>query len=107
MIQDNKPTVTVQGNLYDGPIPSMVTETDLKVSVERELVTQAEEEDMDALLGKYVLLIFLCPDVDFYASMLHGFGYGCKCVQLPDSLHPKVVGHWDLLEKDFKDGCKL
>lgn len=61
MIQENKPTVTVKGNLYDGPLPSMVTETDLKVSVERELVTQAEEDDMDALLGKYVLFVCLCP----------------------------------------------
>ncbi|CBI19621.3 hypothetical protein AAG906_030991 [Vitis piasezkii] len=53
--KENKPTVTAQGNLHDGPIPAMVTETDLKVSVERELVTQAEEDDMEALLGNYVM----------------------------------------------------
>ena len=57
----------------------MVTETDLKVSVERELVTQAEEDDMEALLGKYVLLLYLCPDVDLCASMLHGFGWAFSC----------------------------
>lgn len=32
----------------------MVTEDDLKVTVERDLVSQAEEEDMEALLGTYV-----------------------------------------------------
>lgn len=35
-----------------------VTESDLKVTVEKELVSQAEEEDMEALLGTYVLLAF-------------------------------------------------
>jgi hypothetical protein len=35
-----------------------VTEGDLKVTVEKELVSQAEEEDMEALLGTYVLLAF-------------------------------------------------
>lgn len=35
-----------------------VTESDLKVTVEKELVSQAEEEDMEALLGTYVLLTF-------------------------------------------------
>ncbi|KAL8166992.1 hypothetical protein V2J09_008491 [Rumex salicifolius] len=39
----------------DGPIDSLVTETDMKVSVGKELVTQAEEEDMEALLDTYVL----------------------------------------------------
>jgi hypothetical protein len=35
-----------------------VTESDLKVTVEKELVSQAEEEDMEALLGTYVSLAF-------------------------------------------------
>jgi len=37
-----------------GPVASVVTETEiteLKVNVEKELVSQAEEEDMEALLG--------------------------------------------------------
>lgn len=40
-----------------------MTEGDMKVTVEKELVSQAEEEDMEALLGTYVF--FLCPLVDF------------------------------------------
>lgn len=32
-----------------------VTEGDMQVTVERELVSQAEEEDMEALLGTYVV----------------------------------------------------
>ncbi len=35
-----------------------MTESDLKVTVEKELVSQAEEEDMEALLGTYVSLAF-------------------------------------------------
>jgi post-segregation antitoxin (ccd killing protein) len=34
------------------PVAATVTESDLKVTVERELVSQAKEEDMEALLGK-------------------------------------------------------
>jgi len=34
-----------------GPVASVVRETELKVNVEKELVSQAEEEDMEALLG--------------------------------------------------------
>ena len=38
--------------MRDGvPVASAVAETELKVNVEKELVSQAEEEDMDALLG--------------------------------------------------------
>ncbi|KAJ7958079.1 exocyst complex component sec3A [Quillaja saponaria] len=39
----------------DGPVASTVTESDLKVTVEKELVSQAEEEDMEALLGTFVM----------------------------------------------------
>lgn len=42
-------------SLLDVPVPTTVTERDLKVNVERELVSQAEEEDMEALLGTYVI----------------------------------------------------
>ncbi|GFS46522.1 exocyst complex component sec3A [Actinidia rufa] len=42
-------------NLQDGPVAATVTEGDLKVTVEKELVSQAEEEDMEALLGTYVM----------------------------------------------------
>ncbi|XP_058192880.1 exocyst complex component SEC3A [Rhododendron vialii] len=53
--KENTPTVTTQGNLEDGPVEATVTESDLKVTVEKELVSQAEEEDMEALLGTYVM----------------------------------------------------
>ncbi|XP_057792433.1 exocyst complex component SEC3A-like isoform X2 [Salvia miltiorrhiza] len=35
--------------------PVVITETDMQVTVEKELVSQAEEEDMEALLGTYVM----------------------------------------------------
>lgn len=57
-MQENTPTVTTQRNLQDGPVAATVTESDLKVTVERELVSQAEEEDMEALLGTYVFHFF-------------------------------------------------
>ncbi|KAK6115414.1 hypothetical protein DH2020_007683 [Rehmannia glutinosa] len=44
-----------QGDLPDGPDIPDFTEGDMKVTVERELVSQAEEEDMEALLGTYVM----------------------------------------------------
>ncbi|KAF5739414.1 Exocyst complex component sec3A isoform 1 [Tripterygium wilfordii] len=53
--KENAPTVTTQRNLQDGPVAATVTESDLKVTVERELVSQAEEEDMEALLDTYVM----------------------------------------------------
>lgn len=44
----------------DGPATSVMTQNDMKVTVEKDLVSQAEEEDMEALLGTYVLFsIFL------------------------------------------------
>uniref|UniRef100_A0A5B7AQT3 Putative Exocyst complex component sec3A isoform 1 n=1 Tax=Davidia involucrata TaxID=16924 RepID=A0A5B7AQT3_DAVIN len=53
--KENTPTITNQRNLQDGPVAATVTESDLKVTVEKELVSQAEEEDMEALLGTYVM----------------------------------------------------
>lgn len=53
--KENTPAVSKQRNLQDGPIAVAVAEGDLKVSVERELVSQAEEEDMEALLDTYVM----------------------------------------------------
>lgn len=53
--KENKPSVRTQRNAQDGPVAVAVTESDLKVTVEKELVSQAEEEDMEALLGTYVM----------------------------------------------------
>ncbi|KAJ1393214.1 Exocyst complex component Sec3, C-terminal, partial [Sesbania bispinosa] len=54
--KENTPPVATQRNVQDGgPVASAVTQTELKVNVEKELVSQAEEEDMEALLGTYVM----------------------------------------------------
>lgn len=53
--KENTPTITTERNLEDGPVAATVTEGDMKVTVEKELVSQAEEEDMEALLGTYVM----------------------------------------------------
>ncbi|GAB2271876.1 Exocyst complex component S3A [Dionaea muscipula] len=53
--KENKTVVvTDHMNFRDGPV-TVAAEKDLKVTVEKELVTQAEEEDMEALLGTYVM----------------------------------------------------
>lgn len=56
LLQENTPAIPKQqGILQDGPVMSAVAESDTKVTVEKELVSQVEEEDMEALLGTYVL----------------------------------------------------
>lgn len=58
-MQDNTPAITNQRNPQDGPQTeeAAVEDIDMKVTVERELVSQAEEEDMEALLGTYVVFL--------------------------------------------------
>ncbi|XP_010906918.1 exocyst complex component SEC3A [Elaeis guineensis] len=53
--KENTPAVTNQVSTQDGPVASLVTQNDSQVTVERDLVSQAEEEDMEALLGTYVM----------------------------------------------------
>nr|XP_016514115.1 PREDICTED: exocyst complex component SEC3A-like isoform X1 [Nicotiana tabacum] len=54
--KENTPTITKQqANPQDGPLPAVAEEGEMTVTVERELVSQAEEEDMEALLGIYVM----------------------------------------------------
>ncbi|XP_047152881.1 exocyst complex component SEC3A-like [Vigna umbellata] len=54
--KENTPAVSAQSNQLDGAsIASSVTESELKVYVEKELVSQAEEEDIEALLGTYIM----------------------------------------------------
>ncbi|KAI9118036.1 hypothetical protein K1719_010368 [Acacia pycnantha] len=51
----NAPPVSTQKSPQgDAPVASAVTEPEMKVAVEKELVSQAEEEDIEALLGTYV-----------------------------------------------------
>ncbi|KAH1252403.1 Exocyst complex component SEC3A [Glycine max] len=54
--KENTPAVSTQNNQQDGTsVESTAAETELKVYVEKELVSQAEEEDMEALLGTYIM----------------------------------------------------
>ncbi|XP_044475842.1 exocyst complex component SEC3A [Mangifera indica] len=53
--KENTPSVKTERNMQDGPVEASVAESELKVTVERELVSQAEEEDTEALLGTYVM----------------------------------------------------
>ena len=54
--KENTPTVFTQRNLQGGgPAASNMIETEMKATVEKELVSQAEEEDMEALLGSYIM----------------------------------------------------
>ncbi|XP_068656095.1 exocyst complex component SEC3A-like [Aristolochia californica] len=53
--KENTTTVPNQVISDAGPAVSLIMEDDMKVTVERDLVSQAEEEDMEALLGTYVM----------------------------------------------------
>lgn len=50
-MQENTTTKVTQVGTKDGPIESVVLEADSQVAVEKDLVSQAEEEDIEALLG--------------------------------------------------------
>ncbi|KAL5074011.1 hypothetical protein RYX36_012995 [Vicia faba] len=53
--KENTPAVPTQTNQAGGAtVEYAVNEAELKVNVEKELVSQAEEEDMEALLGNYI-----------------------------------------------------
>ncbi|KAF3786584.1 Exocyst complex component [Nymphaea thermarum] len=52
--KENTPAVDLQTDAQVNPIAT-ITPDDLKVTVERDLVSQAEEADMEALLGRYVM----------------------------------------------------
>ncbi|XP_020592112.1 exocyst complex component SEC3A-like isoform X2 [Phalaenopsis equestris] len=53
--KENIPTVNNEVKIQGGPVASVIIQRDSQVTVERELVSQAEEEDMEALLGTYVM----------------------------------------------------
>lgn len=55
-------------NSEDGPDPTTITEKDMKVNVEKDLVSQAEEEDMEALLGTYAFLSSLFISLLFFKN---------------------------------------
>ncbi|KAB2083507.1 hypothetical protein ES319_A05G272100v1 [Gossypium barbadense] len=55
--KENKPSVITQKKQQagHGPVSTRVAESDLKVTVEKYLISTAEEDDMEALLGSYVM----------------------------------------------------
>lgn len=53
--KEHTPVVSKKRSTQDGPATDVAAESDMKVTVEKELVSQAEEEDMEALLGVYVM----------------------------------------------------
>ncbi|KAK1422233.1 hypothetical protein QVD17_25200 [Tagetes erecta] len=53
--KEHTSTVSKQQNFVDGPSGDVFSEGDNGVTVENELVSQAEEEDLEALLGTYVM----------------------------------------------------
>ncbi|XP_051179619.1 exocyst complex component SEC3A [Lolium perenne] len=55
--KENTTTKVTQVSTKDGPIESVFGEVESQVTVEKDLVSQAEEEDIEALLGTYVMAI--------------------------------------------------
>ncbi|KAM0903150.1 hypothetical protein ACQ4PT_018925 [Festuca glaucescens] len=55
--KENTTTKVTQVSTKDGPIESVFAEAESEVTVEKDLVSQAEEEDIEALLGTYVMAI--------------------------------------------------
>ncbi|KAH7681533.1 Alpha-hemoglobin stabilising protein [Dioscorea alata] len=53
--KENTPAMSKQMKMENGPDDSGMTESDSTVTVEKDLVSQAEEEDMEALLGTYLM----------------------------------------------------
>ncbi|XP_078430535.1 exocyst complex component SEC3A-like [Wolffia australiana] len=53
--KENKPSVTAQVKAENGTDTSIIEQTNTEVTVEKDLVSQAEEEDMEALLGTFVM----------------------------------------------------
>ena len=51
-MQENTTTKATQVSTNDSPFDSLVLEADSQVALEKDLVSQAEEEDIEALLGK-------------------------------------------------------
>ncbi|CAN1194334.1 hypothetical protein LINPERHAP2_LOCUS42523 [Linum perenne] len=86
---ENTGTVRKQRTQHDGPVAAHMDEGDMKVTVERELVSQAEEEDMEALLDTTVIL------------MIHFFSQHRTLIsELENS------SHW-LTDKETSDGFSL
>lgn len=71
-MQENTPAINKQkgGNLQAVPVAAVEAEADMRVTVERELVSQAEEEDMEALLGTYVTFFPLFLKVTYSQDLV-------------------------------------
>ncbi|KAK3118552.1 hypothetical protein QOZ80_9BG0701350 [Eleusine coracana subsp. coracana] len=55
--KENTPVKITKDTSKDGPIESVALDTESQVAVEKDLVSQAEEEDIEDLLGNYVMAI--------------------------------------------------
>uniref|UniRef100_A0ACD6A309 Uncharacterized protein n=1 Tax=Avena sativa TaxID=4498 RepID=A0ACD6A309_AVESA len=55
--KENTTTKATQVATKDGPFDSYFMEAESEVTIEKDLVSQAEEEDIEALLGTYVMAI--------------------------------------------------
>ncbi|XP_062182581.1 exocyst complex component SEC3A-like isoform X2 [Phragmites australis] len=55
--KENTPVKVTQVSTKDGPIETVALDADSQVAIEKDLVSQAEEEDIEALLGNYVMAI--------------------------------------------------
>uniref|UniRef100_A0ACD5W9E5 Uncharacterized protein n=1 Tax=Avena sativa TaxID=4498 RepID=A0ACD5W9E5_AVESA len=55
--KENTTTKATQVATKDGPMESFFMEAESEVTIEKDLVSQAEEEDIEALLGNYVMAI--------------------------------------------------
>ncbi|KAL6660621.1 hypothetical protein ACP70R_001656 [Stipagrostis hirtigluma subsp. patula] len=55
--KEHTPAKVAQVSSKDGPLESVALDTGSQVAVEKDLVSQAEEEDIEALLGNYVMAI--------------------------------------------------
>lgn len=52
LFQENTPVKVTKDTSKDGPIESVALDAESQVTVEKDLVSQAEQEDAEALLGK-------------------------------------------------------
>ncbi|GJN06786.1 hypothetical protein PR202_ga24547 [Eleusine coracana subsp. coracana] len=55
--KENTPVKVTKDASKDGPIESVALDAESQVAVEKDLVSQAEEEDIEDLLGNYVMAI--------------------------------------------------
>lgn len=89
LLQENNTAVSSQVIAHGGQGASGLIQGHSQVTVERDLVSQAEEEDMEALLGTYVTRLCLNYHVKIMPSMpgLHFLDfYDAFCCSVKQSI---------------------